>query len=67
MQDMRGESDARRRIPLSGFGKDLFFWYFRQLPDDFLAEVVVREDPYSLRRQDGAQTIYGLLDERALT
>src|SRR5580693_2580968 len=54
-------------IALGWLGQDLGFGHFRQLLDDFGAQMIVAQDPDSFGWKDGAQTIDRLLDQRAIT
>ena len=63
---MRGKTDTGRGISLRRFREDLLFRNFRQLSDDLLTKIVVRQHPDTFRRKNGAESIDGLLNERTV-
>jgi hypothetical protein len=66
VQNMRRQSDARRSVPLRRFREDLLFRNFRELANDFIAQMIVRKHPDALRRKHRAQSVHRLLDQRSL-
>ncbi len=66
LQDVGGESDGGRGVALRGFGEDLALRHFRQLAHDFVAQMIVGENPETLGRDQRAQAIDGLLDQGSL-
>ena len=64
MQDVRCESDAWSRVALRRFRQDLLLRNFRKLANDLVAQVIVRQNPDSFGRDDGAEPINGLLNQR---
>ena len=58
--------DARRGVPLRRFGEDLLLRNFRELANDLIAQMIVRQHPDALRRKHRAQSVDGLLDQRSL-
>jgi hypothetical protein len=60
---MGGKADARSGVPSCRLGQNLFLWDFRQLADNLVPQVIVRENPYPLRRQYRPESVNSLLDQ----
>jgi hypothetical protein len=63
VQNVSSKPDAGRRVSLSRFRQDLLLRNLRQLSNDLLTEIVVREHPDTLRRKNSAEPIEGLLNK----
>jgi len=67
LEHVAGEAYGGGGVTLCGLGEDLALGDFRELAGDFILEKFVGEDPDTLRRKKGPETVYGLLDEAAFT
>ena len=55
---MGRQPDGRRRVALRGFGQNLRRRNLRKLAHDFVAQVIVRQDPQALGRNERAEAVY---------
>jgi len=63
LEDMRGQTDGRRRVAGGGFGQNLALGDFGKLVDDLGAQVVVGQNPNPVGRKHGPQAVHGLLNQ----
>ena len=66
MENLRGQTNRRRRIALSGFSQNLALGDLRKLANDLVPQMLVGKNPDSLGRQNRTQPIDGLLDQGAV-
>jgi hypothetical protein len=65
VEDLGGKSNGRGRITLGWFGQDLALGNLRKLANDLVPQMIIGQNPDSLRRQHGTKPVDGLLDQGA--